>query len=203
MSPDGEGMHALKTLVLGGARSGKSAHGEQLVPGHEHGPVTYVATARPWPGDQDFSRRIAAHVARRPHWWDTEDRIDAVELLHDPPRGTILVDDLGTWLTHTIDRAQAWDAAPATAPREAVSRRCDALVAAVSSCPPDRRLILISPEVGMSVIPEHPSGRYFRDTLGALNAAIASVCERVQLVVAGCALDLKPPAGGAPPQPGC
>ncbi|GAA1475272.1 bifunctional adenosylcobinamide kinase/adenosylcobinamide-phosphate guanylyltransferase [Corynebacterium felinum] len=173
----------MRTLVLGGARSGKSAFAEDLI---GPGPCVYVATARPWPGDEDFAARISHHVARRPAHWVTEDSVDAVELLRDPPGGAVMVDDVGTWLTHVIDREQAWEL-----PRGSVSPVCASLVDAVNRFPDAQDLVLVTPEVGLGVIPEHYSGRLFRDELGALNAQLADVCERVVLVIAGQALVLK------------
>ena len=174
----------MRTLVLGGARSGKSVFAEELYADED---VCYVATARPWPGDTDFSQRIAEHVKRRPTHWTTEDRIDAATVLANPPCRTVLVDDLGTWLTHTLDDAQAWDA-----PRGTITPQVQRLIAAVDSFPVSNNLILVSPEVGMGVIPEHRSGRLFRDEIGALNGTLAALCERVTLVVAGIPLTLKP-----------
>lgn len=173
----------MRTLILGGARSGKSAHAESLVSSHS---TLYVATARPWPGDADFADRIAHHVARRPFEWITEDSRDVVEVLLDPPPIDIIVDDLGTWLTHTIDATQAWEA-----PRGTCKERIDALVRAVDTFD-GGNLVLVTPEVGMGVIPEHPSGRLFRDEIGKLNERLAQVCDKVVLVVAGLPLVLKP-----------
>ncbi|AKK06522.1 adenosylcobinamide-phosphate guanylyltransferase; adenosylcobinamide kinase [Corynebacterium mustelae] len=173
----------MRTLVLGGARSGKSAFAEKLVGTAD---CIYVATARPWPGDTDFDQRIAQHRRRRPPNWETEETTDAVTVLADPPQATVLVDDLGTWLTHTIDRRQAWEL-----PRGTIAAEIDALVSTVAAFPADRDLIMVSPEVGMGIIPEHRAGRLFRDEIGALNAAIAKTCEQVAFVIAGQVLWLK------------
>lgn len=178
----------MRTLVLGGARSGKSVFAEELLGA---GPVLYVATARPWPGaggfDEDFSSRIAAHAARRPPTWTTEDRRDVVKLLAEHPPTPMLVDDLGTWLTHRTDThgPTAWEGES-----PALSADVDALVAAVAAHR-GGDLVLVSPEVGLAVIPEHRSGRLFRDRIGTLNQRLAAVCERVVLVVAGLPLELK------------
>ncbi|MDO5097877.1 MAG: bifunctional adenosylcobinamide kinase/adenosylcobinamide-phosphate guanylyltransferase [Corynebacterium sp.] len=173
----------MRTLVLGGARSGKSAFAEGLVGASD---CVYVATARPWPGDTDFDHRIDQHRRRRPASWSTEETTDAVTILADPPQATVLVDDLGTWLTHTIDRRQAWEQ-----PRGTTAAEIDTFVAAVAAYPADRDLILVSPEVGMGIIPEHRAGRLFRDEIGALNAAVAEACEQVAFVIAGQVLWLK------------
>ncbi|WP_305091740.1 bifunctional adenosylcobinamide kinase/adenosylcobinamide-phosphate guanylyltransferase [Prescottella sp. R16] len=178
-----------RTLVLGGARSGKSAHAEGLlddVPGDV--PVRYVATARRYPGDTDWDARIEQHRVRRPAWWSTVETgtdLPLSDVLASPgPHPPTLVDDLGTWLTGELDDADAWDA-----PRGTIAGRVDALVAAVAGF--DGRLLLVSPEVGLGVIPETRSGRLFRDEIGALNARLAQVCDDVVLVVAGLPLTLK------------
>jgi len=175
---------AVRTLVLGGARSGKSVHAEQLLPA---GPVRYVATASQHPGDADWAARIAVHRARRPGDWQTVENTDLVALLGLPDDGApVLVDDLGTWLTAELDDTQAWEQARGT-----IAPRCAALVDAVAAS--TARLVLVSPEVGLGVVPATPAGRLFRDELGALNAALAAVCDEVLLVVAGIPLKLKGP----------
>jgi len=174
----------VRTLVLGGARSGKSAHGEALL---ATGPVRYVATATRNLTDADWTARIDAHRARRPRDWQTLESPDLVGLLGAPSDGVpLLVDDLGTWLTAELDAAQAWEQ-----PRGSIAPRCSALVRAVAAS--TARLVLVSPEVGMGIIPASPSGRLFRDEIGALNAAIATECDEVYLVVAGIPLTLKGP----------
>lgn len=215
----------VRTLVLGGARSGKSAWAESLFDADVAGgspsgrvPVDYVATARPWPGadgfDPDFSARIAVHRERRPAHWRTVDDVDAVEALRRPSAPFVLVDDVGTWLTNVFDREHLWDS-----PRGSAARWTDELVAAVrdwggpgigdcelhspTAAGPaadgeeagvvkhEPHLVIVTPEVGMGVIPEHRSGRLFRDEIGALNGRLADVCDRVVLVVAGLPLTLK------------
>jgi adenosylcobinamide kinase/adenosylcobinamide-phosphate guanylyltransferase len=179
-----------RTLVLGGARSGKSEHAEGLLSATE--PATYVATARRDPSDAEWSERIAAHVARRPPGWNTvEAAVDELcETLaaaedSDP---ALLVDDLATWLTGVLDDAGAWERDPDAL--RAVSQRCDALVGTVAACP--ARLVIFSAEVGLGVVPASRSGRLFRDELGALNARLAEVCDEVVLLVAGIPLRLRP-----------
>ncbi|WP_430333068.1 bifunctional adenosylcobinamide kinase/adenosylcobinamide-phosphate guanylyltransferase [Rhodococcus sp. ACT016] len=178
-----------RTLVLGGARSGKSAHAEGLLDDLDGNlPIRYVATARRYPGDDDWEARIDLHRCRRPRSWTTVETGgdgSLIDVLAAP--GThppTLVDDLGTWLTCELDDAGAWDA-----PRGAISRRTDALVDTVAGF--DGRLLLVSPEVGLGVIPETRAGRLFRDEIGALNSRLAEVCDDVVLVVAGIALTLK------------
>lgn len=179
-----------RTLVLGGARSGKSGHAEGLLPADR--PVTYVATGRRDPTDAEWTARIAAHAARRPGAWRTvEPRrpADLAELLaeasaDDPP---LLVDDLATWLTGVLDDVSGWTGEPAAL--SAADRHAAELVTAVGACP--ARLVLVSAEIGLGVVPETRSGRLFRDALGSLNASLAVTCDEVLLLVAGLPVSLK------------
>jgi len=175
--------------VLGGARSGKSAHAEELTQALAGaGRVRYVATSHRDPDDHDWEHRIAQHRDRRPGSWltvETAHRRDLVDQLRSPTEAAAtLVDDLGTWLTVELDGAAAWES-----PRGSITPRTDELVASVR----DYRgaLVLVTPEVGLGVIPETRSGRLFRDEIGALNARLAQVCDRVVLVVAGLTMTLK------------
>lgn len=166
--------------MLGGARSGKSAYAESLVAG---GPVRYIATATPDPADVDFAERIAKHRERRPADWETVENADTATVLADPFPGATLIDDLGTWLTARIDARAAWDE-----PRGTVSPDADALVAAVAAY--EHRLVIVTPEVGLGVIPATRSGRLFRDEIGTLNQRLAQVCDEAVLIVAGLPLRL-------------
>ncbi|TCP55085.1 adenosylcobinamide kinase /adenosylcobinamide-phosphate guanylyltransferase [Tamaricihabitans halophyticus] len=182
-----------RTLVLGGARSGKSAHAEGLLPGDE--PAVYVATAYRDPHDADWQARIAEHVERRPASWHTAEPAAAelADLLHtaeptDPP---LLVDDLATWLTRAFDEANGWERDNLDRVRAARAR----LAEAVAAC--RARLVLVSAEVGLGIVPQTRSGRLFRDELGALNAQLAEHCDEVVLLVAGIPLKLRTQGGSA------
>ncbi len=98
--------------------------------------------------------------------------------------GATLVDDIGTWLTARIDARGAWEE-----PRGTVTPDADALVEAVAAYP--QRLVIVTPEVGMGVIPATRAGRLFRDEIGTLNQRLAAVCDEAFLVVAGLPLRLK------------
>ncbi|MFD5867718.1 bifunctional adenosylcobinamide kinase/adenosylcobinamide-phosphate guanylyltransferase [Corynebacterium sp. NPDC060344] len=199
----------MRTLVLGGARSGKSGWAESLYDAHAHPCADYIATARPWPGaddfDPDFAARIDGHRRRRPAHWRTVDDVDAVEALRRPTADFVLLDDVGTWLTGVLDREQLWDS-----PRGSVAPWANDLVSAVRDWAPGEnrgggvrggvvkqeagpgpQLVVVTPEVGMGVIPEHRSGRLFRDEIGLLNGRLAEVCDQVVLVIAGVPLRLK------------
>lgn len=158
------------TLVLGGARSGKSAVAETLTAAHAP-PVTYVATMVP-AGDPALEARVAAHRLRRPAAWRTVDAGEDLAKVLSSLTGTVLIDSLGPWIA---DRpAMEADA----------QFLCDSLKGR------DGDTVLVSDEVGMSVHPSTPEGHRFQDALGALNLAVAAVADRVYLVVAGRALAL-------------
>ncbi|MGA9871821.1 MAG: bifunctional adenosylcobinamide kinase/adenosylcobinamide-phosphate guanylyltransferase [Rhodococcus sp. (in: high G+C Gram-positive bacteria)] len=173
-----------RTLVLGGTRSGKSAYAEDLATGRRE--VTYVATGRRNAGDADWEARIDAHRHRRPAYWTTVETSAGLPsvLVQSDARVLTIVDDLGTWLTGAIDDLQAWDL-----PRGTVAPSTDALVDAVVTC--ESSVIMVSPEVGWSVVPPTRSGRLFQDEMGILNRRIAAVCDTVVLVVAGIPLTIK------------
>ncbi|AUZ43085.1 Bifunctional adenosylcobalaminbiosynthesisprotein CobU [Corynebacterium pseudotuberculosis] len=181
----------MRTLVLGGARSGKSAFAEALVGADS---CRYIATARPYGDgdfDADFQRRISQHVQRRPSHWATEDRADLCEVfspeyLRQYTEHSLLVDDLGTWLTHLIDIKNAWDS-----PTGSTNLEAEQLTNLLRGFPTNRDVVLVTPEVGMGIIPAQHSGRLFRDEIGTLNHMIADVCDQVFLVIAGQPLQLK------------
>jgi adenosylcobinamide kinase/adenosylcobinamide-phosphate guanylyltransferase len=152
------------TLVLGGARSGKSELAERLVV-RAGQPVTYVATGTAT--DDDMAERIAAHRARRPVEWQTvEAGSDLAGAIADLS-GSVLVDSLGTWLAGLDEFA-------ADAGR---------LAAALAARPGDT--VVVSDEVGLGVHPSSAVGRKFRDALGQVNRAVADHADEVLLVVAG------------------
>ncbi|WP_086821233.1 bifunctional adenosylcobinamide kinase/adenosylcobinamide-phosphate guanylyltransferase [Allokutzneria sp. NRRL B-24872] len=176
-----------RTLVLGGARSGKSAHAEGLAPADPS--VTYVATARRRADDADWEARIAEHAHRRPECWKTVETADGPALpdvlAKAGEKELLLVDDLATWLTEVLDAAGAWDGGS----REPVHAEVERLTTALSRT--EARVVLVSAEVGLGVHPATPSGRLFRDELGRLNARVAEVCDTVTLLVAGIPLRLR------------
>ncbi|HEY2207198.1 MAG TPA: bifunctional adenosylcobinamide kinase/adenosylcobinamide-phosphate guanylyltransferase [Pseudonocardia sp.] len=176
---------ARRTLVLGGTRSGKSGYAEGLLPADA--PVRYLATGRTDPADAEWTARIAAHRGRRPPAWHTVETVDLVGELGRGGRDPVLVDDLATWVTGVLDDVGAWDG-PESA-LSAAAGRGDALVEAVARCP--SRVVLVSAEVGLGVVPATRAGRLFRDELGALNARLAQVCDEVLLLVAGLPLRLR------------
>lgn len=209
---------ATTTLVTGPVRSGKSRHAEDLLRGQAG--VTYVATGRPPdpsispdpsipPDPQDprdppdlldrpdaeWSRRVESHRLRRPPTWRTLETTDLAGAVASAT-GPLLIDCLGTWLTAVVD-GTGWDD---LATAEAVVRSAaDDLVE--SLCAATTPIVVVTNEVGWSLVPLTASGRFFQDELGRLNAAVSAVASAVHLVVAGRVLDLgaAPVVGVHPP----
>jgi nicotinate-nucleotide--dimethylbenzimidazole phosphoribosyltransferase len=175
-----------RALVLGGIRSGKSEFAEALVTSASIGrAVTYVATARTDPSDAAWTARIDTHRDRRPSDWATAEVADDPSALPDllagaDPDTTLLVDDVGGWVAW-----QLTDVTELTAFEPVAASLADA----VRKCP--ARLVLVSPEVGLSVVPSTAIGLAFADALGRTNRAIANECDAVVLVIAGNAVPVK------------
>ena len=159
------------TLVLGGARSGKSGVAESLA-AELPPPVTYLATAVV--GDDDMAARVAVHQARRPPDWVTLEAGPQLELADRLATvdGSVIVDSLGTWVAGW----PAFDADVETLCRVLRGRSGDS--------------VIVSDEVGLGIHPVTASGRRFRDALGQVNQAVATIADDVLLVVAGRALRL-------------
>jgi adenosylcobinamide kinase / adenosylcobinamide-phosphate guanylyltransferase len=165
------------TLVLGGARSGKSRHAESVITASAPPPWVYVATAEAL--DAEMTERIAHHRARRGAGWQT------IEAPHDltsaiaaaPPDAALLVDCLTLWLTNRM-LAEADTEAETAAIEKVLARRHGPTV-------------LVSNEVGSGVVPDNALARRFADLQGRLNQRIAARADRVVLVVAGLPLTLK------------
>jgi adenosylcobinamide kinase/adenosylcobinamide-phosphate guanylyltransferase len=182
-TPDGEQLSwtapaaAQRTLILGGARSGKSTEAERLLA--DHPDTVYVATGGDGSSDPEWAERIALHRARRPGSWGLAETIDLVPLLESagPP---LLIDCLTLWLARTMDAFDVWeDLSRVTA----VEKQIDDLAAAWSAT---RRLVVaVSNEIGSGVVPADPGTRLFRDLIGRLNTSISHRSDSVLLTVAG------------------
>jgi adenosylcobinamide kinase/adenosylcobinamide-phosphate guanylyltransferase len=168
---DTRGGHRL--LVVGGQSSGKSAYAESRV----HGDVTYVATAPPRPGDEDWARRVDAHVTRRPSHWTTVETADVAAVLRSPG-GPVLVDDLGLWVTRVLD--DHWDSPAA---REVFTAALEELTKAWEAT--EREVVLVAPDVGAGVVPDNAAARLFVDLLGRATTELAGRADEVVQVVAG------------------
>lgn len=165
------------TLVLGGARSGKSAHAERLVEAAAGGGI-YLATAEA--GDEEMAERIRRHRDRRgPGWSTVEEPLELARGLAAcaAPDRPVLVDCLTLWLSNVMGAGREME------------RERAGLVAALSA--PNGPVVLVSNEVGLGLVPETPLGRAFRDEAGRLNQAVAAVAQRVIFVAAGIPLTLK------------
>ncbi len=166
------------TLVLGGARSGKSRYAEELV--EAYGKGLYLATAEAVSDDEEMSTRILEHKKRRGNFWQTiEEPIDLANIIIgessiDRP---ILIDCLTLWLSNLMFRDHDIDVVTA------------ALVGALkqSSGP----VVMVSNEVGLGIVPDNGLARAFRDNAGRLNQNIAAVCDRVVFMAAGLPMIMK------------
>jgi adenosylcobinamide kinase / adenosylcobinamide-phosphate guanylyltransferase len=168
------------TLVLGGARSGKSRYAQQLA--EQSRRVVFVATAKA--SDEEMRVKIQHHREDRPKGWLTvEEPLELPKVLaqYELECDAIVVDCL-TLFTATLLEAEGED-------RVAIENRiealCDALRAAQCS------VVVVSNEVGSGVVPEYPLGRRYRDLLGEINQRVARVADDVVLMVAGLPLALK------------
>ncbi len=170
-------------LILGGARSGKSAYaldlGTSFLGEDEKG--LFLATARPT--DPEMEQRITAHRRQRgPQWetWEVPEELEqAVEEQPGWARVTV-VDCITLWVANLLEAGLS-DAG--------LFQRAERLAQAASAA--RRPVILVSNEVGMGLVPEHPLGRRFRDAAGRVNQLLASACDQVVLVVAGLPMAIK------------
>lgn len=183
-----------RTLILGGARSGKSAYAERLAAqsGKE---VVYIATASA--GDSEMAARIAHHRQQRPaHWATVEEGLALGAALRSwrAPQRVVLVDCLTLWLSNLLfsDGAQYPDVGAITLPERFHAERA-ALLDEISRADAGA-VIFVSNEVGMGIVPYGAVSRAFTDEAGRLNQAVAAACDHVAFVAAGLPLTLK----GAP-----
>ncbi len=163
-------------MVLGGARSGKSAHAEALVTSRP-APWTYVATAQAF--DAEMTERIALHRARRGDGWTTLDALlDLPEILESLPEGRpMLLDCLTLWLSNQMLAGRDVDAESARL--------------AWTLSRPRGPWVVVSNEVGLGIVPDNALARRFRDAAGRLNQQVAAIADRVVFMVAGLPMQVK------------
>ena len=163
------------TLVIGGARSGKSRYAEALIAA-QLPPWTYVATAEA--GDHEMIARIRTHRKRRgAHWRTVEAPRDLQAALATGAGGPVLVDCLTLWLSNLMLAEMD------------VEQEIEKLEAALTAAAAP--VVLVANEVGLGIVPEFPLGRRFRDMQGMLNQRMAARADRVVLMVAGLPLAVK------------
>ena len=171
------------TLILGGARSGKSTYAEKI--GAECGlPVTYIATAQVY--DAEFGARVEHHKSRRPADWNLVEephRLTQTMAQHAAPECCLIVDCLTLWLAQ-------WICPDCNAPTDSSwGLEREAFLTLLPTLP--GRIILVSNEVGMGIVPLGEINRRFQDEQGRLNQAVAALCKEVVLIAAGLPLKLK------------
>ena len=170
-------------LILGGARSGKSAYAEKLAI-TSNLPVTYIATAQIY--DDEFKQRVQHHKDRRPkHWKIVESPFNLASTIKtEAKKGQcVIVDCLTLWLAQCI--------CPDCAPPEGVNwqQKKQTLLDILPNLAGE--IILVSNEVGMGIVPLGEINRQFQDEQGRLNQAVATICDKVRFVAAGLPLALK------------
>ena len=168
----------MKELILGGARSGKSAFAQRLAMTSGLR-VTYLATAQA--GDAEMAERIARHRAERPSDWGLIEEplaLAAALRTHAAPNRCLLVDCLTLWLSNLL-----------AAGDNTLTAETQALRTVLPALP--GHLLLVSNEVGQGIVPTNPLARRFRDETGLLHQAVADCCDRVSFVIAGLPLTLK------------
>ena len=179
-----------RTLVIGGARSGKSAHAEALATASGKA-VVYIATALA--GDAEMQLRIAHHRARRDGQWQTVEEtlaLGAAIQKYSTADNLILVDCLTVWLSNLLfsEDKEFPEVGPIDAPACFSEQRAEFLQALMQAA---GDVILVSNEVGQGIVPQGAISRWFVDEAARLNQAVAATCERAVLVVAGLPLTLK------------
>jgi len=169
-------------LILGGVRSGKSRYAQQIA-GDIGKRVLFLATAEA--GDDEMKHRIARHKSSRPESWRTiEEQIDiAGALRKNAARAdAVIIDCVTVWLSNMLMHNEKLS-------EKDMIKDIDKLIDSYEHG--DATYIIVSGEVGMGIVPEHPLGRIFRDYLGLANQRLAAKADRVVLMVAGIAVDVK------------
>jgi adenosylcobinamide kinase / adenosylcobinamide-phosphate guanylyltransferase len=174
------GGSARSTLILGGARSGKSRHAEML--GRAHGgQLIYIATGEA--GDDEMAERIRRHRSRRgPEWTTIEEPVElaaAVSRAAADPARFVLVDCITLWISNLMGLERS------------VADAVDGLAQAIDAAP--GAVCLVSNEVGLGIVPDNAMARAFRDEAGLAHQRLAEVCGTVVLMVAGLPMTLKGP----------
>ena len=178
------------TLILGGARSGKSTYAERLAE-RNSGRVAYIATAQAL--DEEMEERIAIHRQKRPDSWQTFEIPAGVgrALLKDPPKTEVILLDCLTLLVtnRLLEAAPDVDQPDEAAATDLVKGEIDDLLSAIQSSPAE--WIVVSNEVGLGLVPPYPLGRIYRDLLGWANQRLAHAADKVVFMIAGVPMRLE------------
>ncbi|MBO0797960.1 MAG: bifunctional adenosylcobinamide kinase/adenosylcobinamide-phosphate guanylyltransferase [Blastocatellia bacterium] len=183
------------TLVLGGARSGKSRYAQSLCKSSSQ--VIYLATAPTvdGSGDSEMRERIARHRADRPAEWQTvEEQLDISRVVREAPvEASFLIDCVTLWISNLMWQFREEAAAEQSRLILAeVDKLIDVLQRRVENSVSAGEVVIVSNEVGCGLVPEHPVARAFRDLQGFANQRLASAADKVVLIIAGLPLLLKP-----------
>lgn len=168
------------TLVLGGARSGKSRYAQQVASCFAR--VTFIATART--SDSEIRQKISQHRRERPKGWKTVEapvRLSKMIDLESPQADVLLVDCLTMFVANVMGAKNGAEKAT----EKNINQVCEAIRASKAS------IVVVSNEVGSGVVPAFRSGRIYRDLLGQMNQQVAEIADKVILMVAGVAVTVK------------
>lgn len=194
-NPDSHSHTPRLVLILGGARSGKSTFAERLAATSGRS-VVYIATATA--SDDEMRDRIARHQSSRPaHWLTIEEPLDiaGAVLRASKQADVLLLDCVTLWLGNLMGKMSSGDDVESIAFQNAFTQAAlvdiERLLAVVEKLPEGKTLLAVSNEVGLGIVPAYALGRVYRDTLGIVNQRLAAQANRVYLMVAGLAVDIK------------
>jgi len=201
IAPSEKPVTPLLILILGGARSGKSTFADRLAASSRRS-VAFIATATA--GDDEMRERIARHRASRSKDWHTlEEPLNLARAVRQAAElaDVLLLDCVTLWLGNMLlqepgqyDKNGEGEEEFNTTGRlfdEKAVKEIEALLAVVQLLGPNKTLIVVTNEVGFGIVPDNPLGRLYRDTLGYVNQRLAQAADRVYLMVAGMAVDIK------------
>jgi len=182
-------------LILGGARSAKSAFAERLALRSGRS-VAFIATATA--SDDEMRERIEHHRASRPASWSTiEEPYNLPDAINRAAKqaDVLLLDCMTIWLNNWFLAQKITDSEETTVANtqytEAVLAAVDELLVAFAALPTNKTLVVVTNEVGLGIVPAYALGRIYRDLLGLVNQRLAAAADRVYLMVAGLGVDIK------------